>query len=271
MHPGYLGLTLLALAVVGGRSRWWAVLGAAVVVAPGAELAALGQPLGVSNPFAWLLDQIPMGDLVNHHGRILLIGAVALSVLAARGACRLGRWTPLAVVAVVLDLALLSPAPFPLPVATTDPPAALDPCPVEDTTCTDIDAMSAGRLLVVPIGGPGVHFQRPLFDQRLHERPLVRSPNRPGLTGALTRDPFAKWLASLALPSPAPAPSSPSLPKDVAVLLVMAPHIDTIRKVLGPPDREEPDSALWDLGRISTGLDRNSISDPGPPEGILDR
>ncbi|MEC8422912.1 MAG: hypothetical protein VX000_03980, partial [Myxococcota bacterium] len=110
IHPGYLGWSLLGLAILGRFSRWWILLGCAVLLAPGPRLAWMGQPLDLDNPFVALLRSVPMGDLVNHHGRFLLIGGVALSALASRGAARIpARWRLLVGGLVAMDLAALSP------------------------------------------------------------------------------------------------------------------------------------------------------------------
>lgn len=242
MHPGYLGLVALALAAFAGRSRWWAVLVGAALVAPGLRLSAGGQPLGLSNPFAEALAALPFGALLNHHGRVLLLGAVALSALAARGAARLaprlGRAAPLLPALLAADLLLCSPLPLPLPVAEADPP----------DIASKLGDLSPGPMLVLPVSGPGVHPQRPLLDQRVHHRALLLNPNRPGLPDALTRAPAARWLSSLAFPDPAPAPAALTLP-GVAVLLVDAPQVAAVEAVLGAPDLRGEHASAWDLER----------------------
>lgn len=245
MHPGYLGLAALGLALFAGRSRWWWVLGGAVLVAPGLRLSAGGQPLGLSNPFAGALHALPFGDLLNHHGRVLLLGAVALSALAARGAVklapRLGRWAPALPALVAADLLLLAPVGLPLPVADASPPDVAE----------KIADLSPGPVLVLPVAGPGIHPQRPLLDQRIHGRKVLINPNRPGLPDALTKGATGRWLASLAFPDTAPAPTRLELP-GVAVLLVEAAYVSRVQAVAGPPDVVGQDGAAWDLARRAT-------------------
>ncbi len=240
IHPGYLGLSLLALAALGGRSRWWWVLLGAVLVAPGDALSFAGQPLGVDNPAARLLDLVPGGALVNHHGRLLLVGAIALSVLAARGAARLrerlgGGALAAAVAVVALDLILLAPGGAPLPVADPAAPAVL----------ADLDALSPGPLLVLPAGGPGVNFQRPLFDQRVHGRRLLLNPTRPGLPSPLARTATGRWLAGLGRGVPPPEGDLDFAP--AALLFADAAVADDAAAVLGPPTLHGRDGAVWDL------------------------
>jgi len=240
-HPGYLGLSTLGLAVWGGWSRWWPVLLLSAGVALGPGLSAGGQPLGISNPFAAAAALLPGGGLLNHHGRALLLGGVAMAALASRGAARLSaRGRRIAAVVVALDLALLSPLPLPLPTAPAAPPAA----------AAQLGALRPGPVLVVPAAGPGVHFQRPLFDQRAHGRRLLLSPNRPGLSPGLMRTDTGRWLAGLAFPEAAPPPESPVFPPAVAVVLAMPGYAEAVTAGLGPPDVTGADgSAAWEIGR----------------------
>ena len=242
MHPGYLGLSLLLLALWAGRSRWWLVLAGAVLLAPGPHLSVAGTPTGIENPAVVVLQVLPFGDLINHHGRFLLIGAVALAVLAAKGTqaleARFGRraaWGAVAVVA--LDLALLGPVGAPLPVA--------DPTPLAVYTHPDFAALPDGALLSLPAAGPGVHFQRPLLDQRAHGRPLALDPNRPGLPPGFARTDTGRFLSTLAGPEALPVPDTPTWPAGVAVVVVAEPHVDAVISLWGPPTVQAPDSAAW--------------------------
>lgn len=238
MHPGYLGLSLLALAVAAGWSRWWWVLAAAVCVAPGPDLSFAGSPTGLSNPAAAVLQLVPGGSLINHHGRLLLVAAVALSVLASVGATRVPRRLRVAVIALVLvDLAFLSPVGAPLPTADAAPLAvAADPA---------LDALPDGPVLQLPAAGPGVHFQRPLLDQRAHRRPLLLDPNRPGLPRSLVKTPTGRFLSQLAMPRAPEVPATADWPDGVGVLLVAEPYVAAVTALFGPPDVQAADSAAW--------------------------
>ncbi len=242
MHPGYLGLSLLALAAVAGRSRWWVVVVAFVLVAPGAHLSFAGTPLGVDNPAAALLAGLPFGSLINHHGRLLLIVAVALAALSARGARLLqdrhgsrARWLVLAVVAV--DLALLGPVGAPLPTASAEPLAVY--------TLPDFPAPGDRPLLQLPAAGPGIHFQRPLLDQAVHRHRLVLDPNRPGLPPSLARSDSGRFLSALAAPDGPPVPARFEWPASIGHIVVSEPYVDGVAAVLGPPTLTAADSALW--------------------------
>ena len=242
MHPGYPGLVLVILALWSGRSRWWAVLVGAMLVAPGPHLSIAGTPTGLTNPFVELLHALPFGSLINHHGRLLLLGSIALAILAARGVAtlrtRYGRWVGgVAVALLTLDLALLSPVGVPMPVA--------DPTPLAVYVDPAFADLPAGAVLQLPAAGPGVHFQRPLLDQRVHRRPLAVDPNHPGLSPAYGRTDTGRFLASLTAPDPAPQPTTPTWPPGVSVLVVAEPHVDTVSHVWGPPTVRTSDSAAW--------------------------
>lgn len=223
LHPGYLGLVALALALRGGRSRWWAVLIASILLAPGETLRALGEPLGVPNPASWLLDALPFGGSFHHHARFLLLGQVALAVLAARGASTLRRGDWLAL-AIGLELLLLSPGPVPLPTTPATVPAIWS-------------HVEAGPVYPVPAAGPGVHFQAPLYMQRAHGQPLAITPNMPGLGGGA----WARWL----MRPEGPAPDEPL----AGTLVVRQQDVEPLRPVLearlGPPDFQDASGAIW--------------------------
>jgi hypothetical protein len=256
LHPGYLGLSLLGLTLLGllpwGLPRALAARTAQPSSAPPARAPALllllllgaaalslgptiawtGQPTGLPGPAA-LLPLLPLGGLVNHHGRLLLLAAVALSALGARGAARLGRLGPAAALLVAADLARLSPLPLPLPVADLRPAGVYaDP----------LDGLPEGAVLELPAGGPGVHPQRGLLDQRAHGRPWARDPNVPGVPAALARGEARDALEAVGRPGAAPLRVWPA---GVGLIVVREPFVAEAEAALGPPDRRAADSALW--------------------------
>ncbi|MFT5683740.1 MAG: hypothetical protein ACI8RZ_004672 [Myxococcota bacterium] len=232
IHPGYLGIVPLLLAIRGGWSRWWVVLIGCALLALGPGISIAGEPTGIDNPIAALAHLLPLGELLNHHGRALLIGGVAMAALTARGVARLpAKYRLPAALLLAADLALLSPAPVPLPVTPLRAPDAAHM----------LADLPDGEVLVVPAAGPGIHFQRPLLDQRVHRRPLRLSPNRPG-------DPIetdaGMWLAGLAFPQPPPVPTEIDLPP--MIVLAMPGYADAVTAGLGTPDVLGADgSAAW--------------------------
>ena len=228
VHPGYLGFVALALGLLGGRSRWWWVLGGALLLAPGDELRLAGEPLGLSNPAAWLLDRLPFGEAFHHHGRFLLVGSLGLAVVAARGARRWPRWAWALALAVAVEVLVLAPAPLPLPTTESE----------VDPIWSEVDE---GPVVPVPSAGPGVHFQAPLYAQRAHGQRLEVVPNRPGLSPELQRTELGRWLGHPV----GPPPEVESLPW---TLVVREDLVPTVEAALGPPDVVAPGGAIWRQG-----------------------
>ena len=116
-----------------------------------------------------------------------------------------------------------------------------------------------GSLLVLPISGPGVHFQRPFLDQRVHGRVLVADPQRPGLPAGMdsawTKTETAAWLSSLAFcaeENPEPhhrcePPANFQSPPDVSLLYSPPAYRDELEALLGPPARAGTDGATWEI------------------------
>jgi len=216
----------------------------------------MGSSLGMENPFAVLSGFLPFGELLNHFGRALLVAAVGLAVLAARGARRLGRYAPLAALVVGADLVFLGPVPVPLQVTEVSAPDLTVPCSQRAPSaqvCRDLSTLAPGPMLVIPAAGPGVHPQRSLLHQTVHGRPLLLAPNRPGLSEKLGNQETVRWLARLAFSDGAPPPKSFELSDEVAVLLVLEPYVDILEAVIGVPDLRGGDGAAWDLSPEGAG------------------
>lgn len=238
-HPGYIGLVVLGLALWGGRGRYLLLALLFAVLSLGRELSFAGEPLGLPNPVAMALLSLPGGALLNHLGRALVVGGVFFAAAAAVAAGRLSGRRLLAVrLALLVDLTLLSPMRLPFPVAPTAPP---------DATAA-LATLPAGPLLVLPIGGPGIHPQRPLFDQSAHGRTLFVDPNSGRPPEVLRSGETGRWLSSLGQPSPAPTPATFEPPPGVAAMLVAPAQVAAVEAVVGPPDARGADgSAVWSL------------------------
>ena len=239
MHPAYLGFGVLALAIWGGKSRWWVPTLAWVVLSTGEQLRWAGAPLNVSNPFVLALQSLPLTGLLNHYGRLLLGAQLGLAVLAARGAMRAPKHVRWALPLILLvELTWVSPAIWPLPV-TSAPQATL---------LQDLDPpLPTGALLTVPVAGPGVHLQQPLFEQRLHGWPVAASPNRPGAPGAVTQTQTGRWLAGPKAQAPTDLDLRELKKAGVSAIFVRTSHIDWVETGLGKPDQQGPGGALYKI------------------------
>jgi hypothetical protein len=268
LHPGYLGLGVLLLALAAGRSRWWWPLLGALLLAPGEQIHWLGEATALANPFAQAIDWIPGGALLNHHARLLMLGQVGLAALAAIGTARLARrWRrgALAVAAaaalVVLDYGLAAPVDWPLPTASAQAPDFL----------SELDALTPGTLLWLPAGGPGLSPQRPLLDQRTHGRSLALDPNRPGAPPWLPRTPLGRWLTAVTAapihPGLGPTALDPLLERGVTVLAVASPHDRTVAALLGAADIQGADGAAWDLAHRAAAW--RALGTPPAPDADM--
>jgi hypothetical protein len=208
-HPTYLGAATVGFAALGGTPAGWLAVAACVAVAPGDSFSVAGQPTGVANPAAAVLDALPGGNQLRNHARLMLLGQLLLVGLAARGAERLRRrWPRAGLVAglvIVAEVVFLSPARAPLPGTPTEAPAIY----------AALSRAPAG-LPVRVVGSPNP--QAPFFYQRVTGRGLRNDPNRP--------DPGR--------PEPA-----------TEIIVAFGPARARLTEELGRPDVEAEDGAAW--------------------------
>jgi hypothetical protein len=245
MHPAYLGWVLLLCALRAGRSAWWWLLGLTALVACGPRFVVAGHPTGIFNPMDWCFSQLPFADQINHRARLMLLGQMALVVLAAKGLARWRRPEAWVCLGLVAEIMLVSPAPLPLP-----------------TTPAKVDAIFAkaaggeGRLLVLPMGGPGIHPQRPLYEQRAHARILALRPNVPGPLSGIGESPTGRWLFSLGQVRVETVPESIDvrafLQRGIRSILVREAWVDPVREGLGEPHAQAQGGAIWELTRLNS-------------------
>lgn len=237
-HPTYVGGVTVALALLGGGGPLWLGAAAVGVAALGDDVAVAGHELG-PNPAGPALSALPLMERLNHHARLWLLGQLALTVLASRGAARLvggaaggptgsgavgrnavGRSAVgradggrVAVgraavgIAIALDVALLSPLRVPLPGTPAESP----------TIYAAIRDLPDGPVVVDGASGPGIPPQKVFYDQRAHGRRLLHDPNRPG----------------------------PVAPPPGSVLVALGSAVARDTALRGPPDRQTDDGAAW--------------------------
>lgn len=244
IHPVYLGWVLLFCALWAGRSAWWWLVVVACLVSCGPVFKFGGHSTGVSNPIDWIFSWIPFAEMVNHKARLMLAGQLGLVVLAAKGLKRWKRAAHWVSLALVLELVFLSPAPLPLP--TT---------PSQVAEIFEKAEAGEGALLVLPIGGPGIHPQQPLYEQRAHARVLALHPNRPGPLPGMAQTPLGRWLFSLGQPMefepPQPIDVSPFLQEGIHTILVRDTWVDEVRDGLGDPAIQSQGGAIWELSGLN--------------------
>ena len=251
-HPTYIGWVLLLCAFRAGRTLWWWVFGVAMILACGASFRFAGHATGVDNPFFQLFSLLPFAEQLNHSARLMLVGQLGLVVLASRGVYRWMRppwWVAMGVVAEIL---WVSPASLPLPTTNAKIDAIFSQIPPGD-----------GRVLVLPIGGPGINPQKSLYEQRAHARVLALNPNKPG---CLWRSKKQKekgleiettdWLCTLALDKPHPRPDSIDVSRflnsDVDTIVVRDPWVTEVELGMGKAHIRVQGGAIWDLTRLSS-------------------
>ena len=238
-HPGYIGLSIIVLAIFAVRWRWLVVSLVMILLALGETIWFMGSSTGIANPVATLFTFLPGGDSINHSARALLVASVAISALASLGCRRIcerfsiSKWLLLVIVG--LDLLLLSPISITLPVTT--PSAKI---------LHDLQDLSPGSALVLPAGGPGISFQQPLWEQRLHGRSLLLDPNQPGIPKEYTKGEWMKWLNGLAYHQDNFV-GQVSFAPQIAILIVKKEYSDRLVDVLGLPDKNDEVYFIWDI------------------------
>jgi hypothetical protein len=102
-EPGasaYVGYTVLVVSLIGvidrrrrKWTRWWLVVALGfTLLAMGPQLQLDGQLLGVSLPYQWLADLIPIFSITGIPGRFVVMTSLALAMLAAYGLASLTDW-----------------------------------------------------------------------------------------------------------------------------------------------------------------------------------
>ncbi|MEC8382077.1 MAG: hypothetical protein VXZ96_17230 [Myxococcota bacterium] len=235
LHPGYFGISCLFVACLGffRQMGWWLLLGLFVGISLGPQLVWFGEPTGWYNPLFYLIEKLPGFSLMNHLGRALLLASVPLIVLVARG-----TKNNLLFGAVILDLLFLAPLSPILTNALSD----------QSVTLQGLSELPDGDVLILPVSGPNIHPQKPLWEQRFHERKIWLSPNRLGLPPALQAIPAIRQLSD--------NPSSFSIedetfPCFIAAVLVRSYFAPPYVEALGPPMFKDDHFLLWSRRQLS--------------------
>ena len=167
-----------------------------------------------------------------------MVGFIGCSALASIGfqkmfVNRLGKG--IVFLLLILDLGLLSPISPQLPVTDKTP-----------KILSDLDDLSAGAVLVLPAGGPDISFQQPLWEQRLHRRPILLDPNHPGIPNQFVKGKWMKWLNGLAFHNDNFVGKVNFHPK-ISILIAKKEYSDRLVEILGHPDRSDQTYFIWDI------------------------
>ena len=243
LHPMYLGWVLIGCAACARSKGWWLLFGVCGLYACGPEFRVMGEATGLFNPAHHGLNALPFFDRINHAGRVMIIGHLALIVLASRGAGRIGNSRAIAAL-LSIELLMFGPGLVPLPTTAAGISEVFSELGDED-----------GRVLVLPLSGPGLHPQQALYEQRAHARDLALRPNVPGPVLGIERNPTGAWLCGLGLASGPPAPDqvdvSGFLKAKITTILVREEWVEEVSEDLGMPHIQAGGGAIWHLTQLS--------------------
>ncbi len=175
--PGFLAYALALAGLLAPRRRAtlvWAGTALFCVLASTGPFLPLTRDVFLPGPYnpAWLLTQhvLPGGDLILEPFRYALPASLALGICAAVGARELGRRVhrrilPAVAVVVAMEVALVSPAPFPVPTTRLAAPAVY----------RELDALlPPGAVIELPYfdHASDRFYREHFFHQLLHGRPI---------------------------------------------------------------------------------------------------
>ena len=222
VHPGYVGMGVCVLALYRKQWIWLACMVLFLGLALSDTIRFAGSPTEMGNPIAWLWHQLPFAQQFNHHGRAMLIVSVVLVAATAHSF----RWWS---VLLLFEILVLSPISVILPTTRAVHSSAL-------VALREIPV--AGRVVHVPAFGPGISFQRPLWIQHIHKKPLYVHPNQPNL---LAKSSFYQGLMEVEKPL--------SWSDDIGGVIIdkalFPEKIDMIQNSLGVPYAEDEAFVVW--------------------------
>jgi hypothetical protein len=99
------------------------------------------------------------------------------------------------------------------------------------------------RILRIPVRGPGVVFQKALYEQTVHQHPLWLNPNRPNPSEWLDIQSRSVWIERIAIDQT--MPSDACVPSSVGALLVSEPYISLVSKNFSSPEYQDQHYAVW--------------------------
>ena len=239
LHPASLGWAAILVSTGCRDWRWWGMFLSCVGFSLGSEVYWMGASTGVPNPFHSVLSLFPGAEVLNHHGRWMLMGGMCWLVIIVKGlqSSTWRRWK-LGITGVIIgEWLLMTPMGFPL-IGTTN---------IGDSvvlqSVKEMDMHSTQRLLRIPVRGPNVVFQQALFEQTVHEQPIWMNPNRPDPSTWFAITDRTRWIETLAHSKRLSSESC--VPKTVGVLLVAEPYVSIVQSAFGAPVKVDDQYAVW--------------------------
>lgn len=236
LHPASLGIA--ALAVSFGCRDWklWVLFAMSLGFAFGPEFYWMGYSTGISNPFHWALSAIPGSDLLNHHGRWMLMATMCWILIVVKGMAhfRIIKWmTPI----IVVEWLFATPLGFPL-MGTPQIETSVVLNEVKNGSLPENT-----RLLRIPVRGPDVVFQQALYEQTIHNQPIWMNPNRPNPAEWLTLSVDSQWIETVAFTKT--IPEKACVPSNVGGVLVVEPFVSMFTESWGASTLQDEQYAFW--------------------------
>ena len=235
LHPAYLGWVALVLAIRSQAWRWWLLFTVFLGFALGPNIYWTGESTGVVNPFSAVLSWLPGGGLLNHQGRWMLMALLCWVVLVSKGVQK--KWGTYLLPCLVVEFLWLSPLGFPF----------MGTPKIKDSTTLmslqQFELPNETRVLRIPVRGPGVVFQKALYEQTVHQHPLWLNPNRPNPSEWLQIQSRSVWIERIAIDQTMPLDAC--VPSSVGALLVSEPYISLVSKYFSSPEYQDRQYAVW--------------------------
>ena len=233
LHPSSIGLIGLFLIWKSGCKTFSVLFLFCTFLSFGPEFYWMGQSTGIPNPFTWLLNIVPGYDLLNHQGRWMLMSLISFSVLAAKGIqnIKYGRYLLLAI---LIEWWCFGPMGFVIKGTANIESSILSKLP------------ESNRIIRLPMTGPNISFQKPLWEQHIHQQAMWLNPNHPGLHRLMKLSEQSMWLEELGIHST--IPNDFCIPDNIKGILVAQPYISMVAEKLNQPLLEDDNYAFWSIG-----------------------
>ncbi len=239
LHPASFGWVAVIASLWCRDWRWWTALLLCVLWSLGPEVYWMGQDTGIQNSAFVLLSMVPGADLINHSGRWMLMGGLCWVVILSKGLYSIQRsWLRYGMLGfIALEWLFYTPLGFPLMGTPTIKHSSV----LQELSARKLSENT--RLLRIPVRGPGVVFQKALYEQSIHGQPMWMNPNRPNPTDWFALTPNSQWIETIAHEREVPLDAC--VPSTVGALLVAVPFAEIVATALGTADHSDAQYSVW--------------------------